>query len=165
MDPSTLCETVKASATAIAAKVVGRWEQIAGAEPWLQLPPELDFDHIPDLIRALADAALCTEYDRTLCRKAMGIAAGHGHHRAGQGFGENLIHREYHLLRRALAFTLKEEHGDGADVFYATMRLDALMSLTGAAALHGLYRNTLHQEGRWPKILDELLDTWPLPVP
>lgn len=165
MDLPTLCQTLTAHAHSIAARVVRRWEEIAGAEPWLALPADLDFDHLPDLIRALAAAALCTEYDHTLCREAMEAAAGHGAHRAKQGFGENLIHREYHLLRRALAFSMKDEHGESAAVYYATMRLDALMSLMSAAALHGLHRQAFDDEGRWPAVLDELLDGWPLSPP
>lgn len=163
MELLDLCETVKGNARAIAVQIVSRWREIADAEPWLALPPELDFDHLPELIRALAAAALCTEYERGLCRAAAGLAAEHGATRAEQGFGENLIHREYHLLRRALAERMKRDHGENATVYYATMRLDALVSVVAAAALYGFNRSAI-DDARWPDILDDLLDDWPLPT-
>ena len=143
--------------------LIRRWHEVGANEPWLALPENLDFDHLPDLIRSIASAALCTEFDREACREAIYLAAEHGQHRAEQGFGDDLIHREYHLLQRALGRRVQEEHGENARSYYATMRLDALMSLLGAGALHGVHRAELESEGRWPQVLDDLLAGWPLP--
>lgn len=163
IDLLALCETMKANAGDVSAAIIRRWHAIGRSEPWHSLPEDLDFDHLPDLIRALAAAALCTDFDRSLCREAMRVSAEHGHHRASEGLDEALIYREYHLLRRALWRELKEEHGETSAVYYATMRVDALISLANAAALHGLNRERLEEEGRWPQALDELLADWPLP--
>lgn len=163
IDLVTLCETLKANAQEVATDILARWDEVAKGEPWQALPPGLDTDHLPQLIRSLAGAALCTEFDLKLCRKVVRDSAEHGKTRAREGMGDTLLYREYHLLRRALWQQMKEQHGETATVYYATMRLDALVSLANSAALHGLNWAALDEEGRWPQILDELLDEWPLP--
>lgn len=162
-DLLTLCETLKANAEEVATDIVRRWGEIAVGEPWQALPPGLGNDHLPSLIRSLADAALCTEFDREMCRAMVRDSAKHGQDRGDEGFDESLLYREYHLLRRALWQRMKEEHGETRTVYYATMRIDALVSLANSAALYGLNSATLDEEGRWPEVLDELLEEWPLP--
>lgn len=165
MDLLALCETLKSNATDVAGAIVDRWRTIGQSEPWHALPDRLDFDHLPALIRALAGAALCTEFDRGLCRQLVETSATHGEHRAEQGLEESLLYREYHLLRRALWEQMKSKHGENATVYYATMRLDTLTSLATAAALQGLNRSRLERNDSWPDVLDQLLDEWPLPAP
>ena len=164
MDLLAICESVKASADEITSSVLDRWRQIGDAEPWHRLPADLDFDHLPKMIRDLAGAALCTEFDRGMCARLVRTAAEHGEHRAEQGLEEELLYREYHLLRRALWDQMKGDYGQNATVFYATMRVDTLTSLANAAALHGLNRPILEEKGVWPDVLSDLLDDWPLPA-
>lgn len=164
-DLHELCETIKGDVEGVVTAVIDRWEVIAEGEPWQSLPPDLDHDHLPELIRSLAAAGLCTDFDRDLCRSMVRHSAEHGKHRAREGMSDALLYREYHLLRRALWDHMKREHGETATVYYATMRLDALVSLANSAALHGLNWETLDRDGRWPDVLDELLDEWPLPRP
>ncbi|MFP4624531.1 MAG: hypothetical protein ACLFRX_10165 [Gemmatimonadota bacterium] len=163
MDLLALCETMKANADEVARAMVDHWRTIGEAEPWHRLPDDLGHDHLPHLIRDLAGAALCTEFDREMCRRAVRTSAAHGERRAEAGLDDALLYREYHLLRRALWRQMKRVHGETATIYYAAMRLDALVSLANAAALHGLNRGTLEAEGRWPRVLDALLDDWPLP--
>jgi hypothetical protein len=163
MDLLAICETLKANANELAGSIVRRWRTIGSNEPWHALPDDLDFDHLPDLIRALAGAALCTDFDRGMCRKVVSVSADHGRHRGSEGLDEALLYREYHLLRRALWLQMKENHGETSTVYYATMRVDALISLANAASLHGLNQDSLEDQGRWPRALDHLLDEWPLP--
>jgi hypothetical protein len=163
MELLALCETLKGNAADVADRIIDRWQEIARSEPWLALPPDLDFDHLPDLIRELAGAALCTEFDRALCEGMVATAARHGEHRGREGFAEDLLYREYHLLRRAMAERMKRDHGESAVVYLATMRLDTLTSLSEAAALHGLHRERLEESRPWSRVVDELMDGWPLP--
>ena len=164
LDLLTLAEMLKANAEEVSAAVLARWERIGEAEPWHRLPDDLDHDHLPELIRGLAGAALGTEFEASVCRRVLSTSAEHGHHRSREGLEEALIYREYHLLRRALWEQLKEEHGETATVFYAAMRLDALIGLATAAAMHGWNRRDLERRGRWPGALEDLLDRWPLPT-
>lgn len=159
----TLCETLKAKAEDVTSQILRRWTEIAEAEPWLALPPDVDFDHLPELIRGLSGAALCTEFHRGLCEDVARIAALHGERRSREGFNDELVYREYHLLRRGMWERMKRDHGDSAIVFLATMRLDALTSLATAAALHGLHRDEVGEKRPWARVLEQLLDEWPLP--
>lgn len=164
MDFIALCEMIKERAEDISAAVLDRWVVISGAEQWLSLPDGLDYDHLPQLIRQLAAASLCTEYDRTLCEHVVQTAVLHGVHRADQGFGENLIHREYHLMRRALAREMTAEHGETADTYYANMRIDALISVAASAALRGVHQpDELDDGDRRREVASEILDAWPIP--
>lgn len=162
-DLQPLCESLKANSEEVAAAIVDRWAVIAEGEPWQSLPPGLGHDHLPRLVESLAEAALCTDFDRERCRKMVHDSAEHGKHRGQEGLDDSLLYREYHLLRRALWQQMKEDHGETATVYYATMRIDALVSLANSAALYGLNWAALDKEGRWPHVLDELLDDWPLP--
>lgn len=158
-----LCDSLKDNADEVATDIVARWDEIAKGEPWHALPAGLDNDHLPDLVRSLADAALCTEFDQALCRAMVQDSAVHGKHRAEEGMSDTLLYREYHLLRRALWQQMKEHHGETSTVYYATMRIDALVSLANSAALYGMNWEALEEDGRWPHVLDELLQEWPLP--
>lgn len=163
MDLLALCETLKANAEDVAVAIIDHWQAIGQSEPWHAIPDDLDYNHLPKLIRELAGAALCTEFDPMLCRQVVQSSALHGQHRGEEGLDDTLLYREYHLLRRALWRQLKEDHGETTTVYYATMRVDALISLANAAALYGLYRPRLEAERRWPDVLEELLESWPLP--
>ena len=163
LDLVSLAEVIKANADAVSADILDRWDRIARNESWHRLPQDLDHDHMPELIRALAGAALGTEFDRSLCKRVVELAARHGYHRAREGLDEALIYREYHLLRRALWERLKAEHGENATVYYAAMRIDTLISLSTSASVHGWNRDALSAAGRWPDALEELLHGWPLP--
>ena len=163
MELLDLCETLKRTADDVADTVIRRWGRIGTAEPWLALPADLDFDHLPELIRTMSAASLCTEFDPGLCSRVVEVGATHGEHRRADGFEDELIYREYHLLRRTLWEHLRDAHGDSAAVHYASMRLDAISGLATAAALHGMHREQLESQGRWPDVLDEVLADWPLP--
>ncbi len=163
MDLLTICESVKARASDIAADIIDRWDGISVSEPWLELPEQLNHDHLPELVLRLGAASLCTDFDRDLCREVMHTAAKHGERRRTEGYGESLVHREYHLLRRTLAERIKREYGETSTVFLAMMRMDALTTLAIAAALHGFHRSDLAERGVWPDVIDRLLDEWPLP--
>lgn len=159
----TLCESMKSSAEEISHRILDRWEEIADGEPWQVLPKDLDHNHLPELVRSLAGAGLCTDFDPELCARMIRDSAEHGKHRAQEGLDDTLLYREYHLLRRALWQQFRQDHGETATVYYATMRIDTLISLANSAALYGLNWRVLEDEGRWPQVLDELLDEWPLP--
>lgn len=163
LDLLALCETVKANAEEIVEFILGRWREIGSSEPWLALPDDLSFDHLPELVRKLAAASLGTDFDRDLCRETVEIAAEHGAFRGREGFGDSLIYREYHLLRRTLWERMRDSHGDTATVYYATMRIDTLVSVAGAAGLLGMNRTDLAPDER-RAALDRLLDEWPLPT-
>lgn len=166
MDLDQIGQILSASADDLALAVVQRWEELSEAEEWLALPDDLDMNHLPALIRSLADSALLSDFSRRECRRVVDAAALHGQHREEAGFAEDLIFREHHLLRRALWNQLRERFGENAQTFYAAMRLDTVIGLATTASLQGYHWKKLEEHGRWPRALDELLEEWPgLPEP
>ena len=163
MDLKQLCDRIVREAHDIADQIINRWTEIARSEPWLALPDDLDFDHLPELIQNMARAALCTDFDHGHCRALLMTAATHGDHRAREGFEEELIYREYHLLRRALWTRMKQQHGETADVYYASMRLDTISTLAATGALHGMHQREFKEQGRWPDVLEDVMADWPAP--
>lgn len=161
LDLDQIGEILKTSADEVALSVVQRWRELGKAEEWLTLPEDLDMDHLPSLIRSLADSALVSDFGKPECTRLVDAAALHGQHREEAGFGEDLIFREYHLLRRSLWNRLRERFGENAQTFYATMRLDTVIGLATAASLQGYHWKKLNEQGRWPQALDELLEEWP----
>ena len=163
MELEQLGRKLTEDADQVADAIIRRWSEIGSAEDWLRLPDDLDHDHLPDLIRRMAEAALCTDFERDRCRAVLECSAAHGAYRASQGFDESLLYREYHLLRRALWHRIEASWGSGAGTYYASMRLDTTATLATSGALNGIHRDELERQGRWPGVLDEILDDWPLP--
>ena len=151
---------IRDSADELAKTVVSRWRDIGAAEEWLSLPPDLGFDHLPGVIRALAAATLISEFGAEECRELAEAAARHGSDRADEGFGESLVFREHHLLRRTLRSHLRERFGENTQTFYATMRIDSGISLASTASLLGIHRSELQAQGRWPASLEDALKDW-----
>ncbi len=127
------------------------WDAIAASAAWLDVPQPMDEDGLSDLIRLLAEAARDRERGEEGASKALIRAALiHGRERRGNGFSEDLLFREYHLLRRGLWERLREVGPrDAAD---AILRIDAEITMATAASLHGF-----HTEGT-PTVDEELVE-------
>jgi len=161
--PVTLKETARviaANADQLARTVVGDWGSIIEREPWLALPAVIDQDHLPDLIRCLADCAVGREFDRGACRGLIDTAASHGHSRYILGVDENILFREYHLLRHGIWNHLRDDYGASEEMVPVITRFDAGITLSTRASLHGYHRATHEHTGRWPDVLGTLLDEW-----
>lgn len=156
-----LLKLILHSAEDLAADIVAEWREIGKDEVWLALPEAMDFDHLPDVLRALARATFSPRVDRDLARKLTEESAKHGSDRQEQGFQESYLYAEYTLLRRS-TWELFQEHLPAAEAHAAIVRADALISLSTLACLRGFHRPTYVQRGDWPATLDRLVDEWPL---
>ena len=148
-------------AEGIAAEIVAGWREIGKDEVWLALPENMDFDHLPDVLRALARATFSLRVDPDLARKLTEESAKHGSDRQEQGFQEAYLYAEYTLLRRS-TWEMFQEHLSAAEAYGAIVRADALLSLSTLACLRGFHRPTYEERGDWPATLDRLVDEWPL---
>jgi hypothetical protein len=148
---------IEQEAEALVKWVLEAWGVIAEAEPWLALPPDLDQDHLPQLVRELSAAALDGARSESLRRQLLYTAAEHGAHRRDSGFAEDLIHTEYHLLRRALWSYLRKQFGENDDTVEVILRVDATITLAAAGSLLGYHRTALEAAGRWPDGLEKVL--------
>ena len=138
-------------------EVLGEWHKLTRQEPWLALPEVASLNHLPEVIRGLAAAALVAPGDREALAEKIWAAAQHGQDRLEQGFPEHLIHTEYHLLRRSLWRFIERNHGQSLQHYEAIARLDAATTLATAAALLGYHRAALEKRGDWPAAVERLI--------
>jgi hypothetical protein len=146
----------------IADQIMTDWEIVGQLEPWHRIPPNLDQDHLPEMITAIADAALRTFFDHAERRDLAWVAARHGEHRASQGVSEEVLSREYQLLRWALWRRLKPK-GSPAEASEAIIRIDSALTLAHGASLRGFHRPAIEQTGDWKKVMAEYIDQWSFP--
>jgi hypothetical protein len=145
----------------IAKEMVLSWRRIAETEVWHSLPPEMSFDDLPNVIKAVALAALCDRFERDDLHDILRYSSEHGFHRNGDGFQEGHLYTEYHLMRRSLWDFLRS-HLEGSQAIAVVTRADAALSLATMAGLRGFHQATFIQRGDWPAALYRLLDEWPL---
>lgn len=157
-----VCQKVKAAAVDLALEVTLHWKTHAMAEPWFTFPEEIDFDHLPELIASLADVALALGRDAETCRRNLWAAVRHGEERRKDGFHEELIFREYDLLRRALWRYIRDTQGVNQPATNVILAVDTAISVAASASLRGFHRDAFLAGGRWPAVVEELLERWPV---
>jgi hypothetical protein len=146
----------------IARQTLEDWKDLADREPWHRLPPELDMDHLPQLIRDLARTALGTFFGAEERRDLAFNSVKHGEHRFETAVSEEMLSREYELLRWALWQRLKGMW-PSEDASQAIIRLDSALSFAQGATLRGYHRRVIEQTGDWPDALDRYLEEWAFP--
>lgn len=143
----------------VAHRIVEEWHELGAREPWHRVPENLDQDHLPDIIRALVDAALLTFFELEPRRRLVHVSAEHGEHRFRQGVSEEIISREFELLRWALWRRLKQEDRI-EEASQAIIRIDSALTFAHGASLRGFHRAHIEQSGEWPRALEQYLEQW-----
>jgi hypothetical protein len=138
------------------------WIAIAEVEPWLSLPPNLDQNHLPQLLDNLSNAALRSEVGKKDRHALLWSAVEHGRQRRESGFGENLLYTEYHLLRRTLWSYLRDTFSQHDAAVEAILRIDAAITLACSGSLLGYHHKALEAAGTWPEGVEKILDEWSL---
>lgn len=147
-------------------EIVEDWTKVCGEEPWMHLPGDLRTDELPVLVRSVAEVALRGAFDEHVCREKLYAAARHGERRHAQGFQESVLFREFYLLRQAIwRYLMEHHHGATGEAFEAILRMDFAVSLAAKAAIRGYYRAVYERKGRWPAVIDEMVDEWTIPAP
>jgi len=155
-----LAEYLAGSADEIADEVVGTWQQVGEREPWHRVPENLDQDHLPEMIRALARTALADFFAPDARRELVRVGAIHGQHRFLQGVAEEILGREYEMLRFSLRSRLSNET-DSQRASEALIRLDSAMTLAHGASLRGFHRDQIETEpGRYDAELERYASEW-----
>lgn len=120
--------------------VVDRWCDRVQVQPWLDLPPDLTLDHIPELLDAMAGALLGEPSTEEGRRVAVRMAMKHGSDRRNHGFDDEVLHHEHHLLRASIWDVIRERWGHDQVCFDAIARVDVVTTLTTSASLHGYHQ-------------------------
>lgn len=139
--------------------ILSDWLTLTGTHPWLQLPDELDLDHLPDLVHALIDTCVGRDRDGDPKRRVVEAGLMHGQHRARQDYPDHLLFREYHLLREAIWRGMHRRHPQERQTVSAISRIDAAITVATRASLQGYHRKTwddevvekLVRESVWPE--------------
>lgn len=126
------------NADGIAAKVAALWHALSEQELDQKLPPELDLDHLPEVIRRLAAAAPAGP-GHPAAEQLVRSSIKHGKHRREAGYADSIIFREYHVLRRFLWDELKGCGEPQDAIVTAILHIDAAMTTATAASIHGFH--------------------------
>jgi hypothetical protein len=144
-----------------AREVLGEWEELVREQPWFSLPLEHRINSLPEVLAALADAALCNPGSLPAHRQALEAAALHGENRRQQGIPEHLILTEYHLLRQAIWYWLSARLGASDVTRAAIMRIDPAISMATNASMWGYYRVEVEGMGKWEEAMARILEYAP----
>ena len=134
-----LTREVLDAAPELAAGIVRDWSALASTFGWSESKGRIDQDHLVDLIGQLAEAAL--HRDVTGGDASVGLlrtALEHGRDRRADGFSEEMLLREYHLLRRGLWENLKRISPESATE--TILRIDGEITMATAASLRGFHQ-------------------------
>ena len=132
-----LTKDIIEAAPNLAADVVREWAAMNGSQ-WPRPSEPIDANDLVALIRRLGEAALTREGERGKpTRDLIRVAIQHGRERRADGFTEEMLFREYHLLRRGLWSELKQTNPELASE--TIIRIDAEISMATCASLRGFH--------------------------
>ena len=153
-------EAIEERAAALATRIAETWQERSVEVLGAPLPKELDLDSLPELIRTLARAAYAGP-DEPAPEELVRVAFKHGVHRRSSGYADNVVFREYHLLRSYLWDELKKSDHPQDAIVGAILRIDAAMTAATAASAHGFHLED--KEIDQEKLVKRLLKVWTMP--
>jgi hypothetical protein len=136
---SEMGDRMVAQADEIARRITVLWSGLSSDEPWLSRYANITQDHLPDMVRALATAALIRPGSREAGKALVRAARDHGATRRVEGHSEVTIPGEYLLLRRALRPIIAELAREPALLTSVVAHIELGIGLAEAGALHGYY--------------------------
>lgn len=154
-------EEIEATATALATGITKSWQQRAEEVLGAPLPPELDLDSLPELIRTLARASY-SKAEQVAIEEMIRTAIRHGKDRRSAGYSDSVVFREYHLLRRYLWDAIKAADDSKDAVVAAILRIDAAMTAATAASAHGFHLDETPAEEE--RLIRRMVDEWTMPL-
>ena len=153
MSLSAIGNDLVGSAAEIARQITMRWSAMAENEPWLERFTRIRQDHLPAMIRALAEAALVAPESTGAAARLIEESRRHGASRRRDGHDDSIIPAEYVLVRRALRHVLMKEREIPAGMMLPTLSLLELgIGLAEIASLHGYHAEAVESDdGRDPE--------------
>jgi len=147
-------------AAALASRIAETWQERSVEVLGAPLPSELDLDSLPELIRTLGAAAQSGPGDPAP-EEMIRVAIKHGVDRRRAGYADNIVFREYHLLRRYLWDELKKSKETQDVIVAAILRIDVAITAATAASAHGFHLEDkpIDEEA----LIKRLLKDWAMP--
>lgn len=157
----TALNQLEEHAAAIAGRIAETWQERAEVELGAPLPRELDLDSLPELIRILARAAHSGPKDPA-SEELIRVAIKHGKDRRRAGYADNLIFREYHLLRRYVWDELRKSKESQDAVVKAILHIDAAMTAATAASALGFHLEDKPMDEE--TLIKRIVKDWTMPA-
>lgn len=157
-----LGEYLKGNATQVAEETLNDWTALSEREPWHKLPQGLDMDHLPELIVCLVDASVLTFFGVDEREALAKNAVKHGQHRFDEGVAEDVLQREYELVRWGMWRRVKQQAAPRL-ASEAIIRLDSAMTFALGATLRGYHRNAIEDTGDWSEAIARYIAEWSFP--
>ncbi|MEX0891081.1 MAG: hypothetical protein WEB88_02845 [Gemmatimonadota bacterium] len=142
--------------------VMKRWRHSVATEPGLMGARELDVDALPELISTALDVLEERPDQETSRRNLLKWTLEHGHYRIRESVPDDMLFKEYHVLRYALWDTIRERHGTNRLTSTVITQLDAVLSVASRASLRGYYHE--HFETGGEDMAENLLEDGPWPL-
>lgn len=131
--------------------VVAEWDRLSDEEPWRGLPPAHRVDALPALVRGLVSMALADTGPGERVQAGLAPAFEHGAQRRRLGFPDDVLFREYQILRDAL-WRLVRSEARQEEAHQAIFCLDAAITVATRASLLGYHRAEIDAAGRWEEM-------------
>jgi len=155
---SILCESRDENIAAI----VARWKHLTDREPWRSLSPREWVDHLPPLLGAMLDAAVCGAGSHDGRRRVIEAAMQHGEHRRAAGLPVDVLFDEHSELRTAV-WQFLTGHIDPDltdDALEEIIRFDTAGTFAALGSLRGYHRREIERERDWPNEIARLVTQW-----
>ena len=128
--------------TAYAKAITSRIGAETNRDPWTRLSDSERIDHLPPLIDALLELALCESANPDVNLTLLRSAFAHGEHHRTQGFDEEQILDEYYILRDQAYRALSQDVGFNEALDIIT-RVDPAVTRATVASLCGTHGRTM----------------------
>lgn len=157
MDTTSLLHALRASIP----DIMARWQVTVDSEPGLAGAATLDVDSLPELL----DTALTLLGDPTGApaerRHLVAWGVKHGRDRILQGVPDELIFKEFYVLRRAVWDVLRDLEGCAEAASRIITHVDGVLAVASRASLRGYYHE--HFEAGGKDVVDGLVEEGPWP--
>jgi hypothetical protein len=137
------------------AEILHEWLALIEEEPWVELPSDDRFDHLPSVVTQLL--AAMSQPDAATIGCLVAAACQHGADRRAQGVTDRLLFIEYLHLRAALWRVLRAAMPEEPSVAaQAMLAIDVGIGAASRASLLGFHQQEIVATGVWPRPLEQV---------
>lgn len=128
----------------------------------IDVPTDRHLAALPEVVVGMVEASVSDPQDVALHRACIEVAANHGEWRRRQNCPEDVLHREYAVVRETLNRHVARQELPQKRITEALIRIDMAATVATLASIRGFHRLELEQTGRWEGSLDRIARASPL---
>lgn len=144
------------------AEIVAEWQRLTDREPWRSLSHSDWVDHLPPLLEAMLDAAVCGSGSHEGRGRVIDTAMQHGEHRRAHKLPIDVLLDEHSALRTAVWRFLSRRLGPETtkDSLAEIIRFDTAGTFAAMGSLYGYHRTEIERERDWSGESARLVGEW-----